>query len=97
MIRQAEAPDVFAEYSNYEQLKRMRQAYIMHVLDIVLTDRSIVSQNDKAIAAEESEEEQKRNGKRVTLDNVFDLAKEENGDDDDESDEPDLQKDENND
>lgn len=75
----------------------MRQAYIMHVLDIVLTDRSIVSQNDKAIAAEESEEEQKRNGKRVTLDNVFDLAKEENGDDDDESDEPDLQKDENND
>lgn len=62
-----------------------------------MTDRSVVCNNDKAIAAEESEEEQKQHGKRVTLDNVFDLAKEENGDDDDESDEPDLKQDGNND
>jgi len=33
LIRQAESPDVLAEYGNYEQLKRMRQAYIVHILD----------------------------------------------------------------
>ena len=49
LIRQKEAPDVFAEYSNYEQLRRMRQAYIVHILDQVLSERSIVSSNDRLI------------------------------------------------
>ena len=90
LIRQAEAPDVFAEYTNYEQLKRFRQAYIVHILDSVLCDRSIVAQNDKIVAAEESEEEQKTKGTRITLDNVFELAKEqEDGSNDEDSEEKD--------
>ena len=34
--------DVQAEYENYDQLKRMRQAYIIHILDVLLKERSLV-------------------------------------------------------
>ena len=34
--------DVQAEYENYDQLKRMRQAYIVHILDVLLKERSLV-------------------------------------------------------
>ena len=34
--------DVHAEYENYDQLKRMRQAYIVHILDVLLKERSVV-------------------------------------------------------
>jgi hypothetical protein len=64
--------DVHAEYSNFEELKRMRQAYIVHMLDLVLSERSMVMSNDLAIKEEESRE----NGPVVGLDNVFELAKE---------------------
>ena len=50
----------------------MRQAYIVHVMDQVLAERSVVAWNDKAV----EEEEQDEQGPKVTLDNVFDLAKE---------------------
>lgn len=75
LIRQPQSPDVFAEYTNYEQLRRMRQAYIVHVLDHVLAERSVIAWNDKAVEEEEDQEEM--GAKQVTLDNVFDLAKEE--------------------
>jgi hypothetical protein len=64
--------DVHAEYSNFEELKRMRQAYIVHMLDLVLSERSMVMSNDLDIKEEESRE----NGPVVGLDNVFELAKE---------------------
>ena len=41
----------------------------------MLSERSTVALNDKAVADEEVEEEAAINGERVTLDNVFDLAK----------------------
>lgn len=72
LIRQPQSPDVFAEYTNYEQLRRMRQAYIVHILDQVLAERSVVSWNDKEI----QEEEDKEQGTRITLDNVFEIEKE---------------------
>lgn len=71
--------DVFAEYSGYEQLKRMRQAYILHVLDVILTERSRVAANDQAIAAEEVQ------GPKVGLDNVFKLAAGHSSDEESES------------
>ena len=77
LLRQKEAPDVFAEYANYEQLKRMRQAYIVHILDQVLSERTIVAWNNKAAQEEEDEEEEKIHGQRITLNNVFDLAEQE--------------------
>ena len=64
--------DVTAEYHNYEQLRRMRSAYILHILDQILSERQIVAFNDIK-EAEEAEEE--AGGQRVTLDNVFELAK----------------------
>ena len=89
LIRQPHAPDVYAEYANYEQLKRMRQAYIVHILDQVLSERTIVAWNDRTIAEEEAEEEAAINGQKVTLDNVFDLAKQEAGADSECADESD--------
>ena len=75
-----------AEYSNYEQLKRMRQAYIVHVLDQVLSERSIVTWNDKLIREEDEDEEEREHGPKVTLDNVFELAAKDASDQDEESD-----------
>ena len=47
--------DVMAEYTNFEELKRMRQAYIVHVLDVILNERSRVVANDRAILQEEDD------------------------------------------
>ena len=52
----------------------------MHILDTMLSERVIIAQNDKAVEDEEAEEEAAIHGERVTLDNVFDLAKQEEGD-----------------
>ena len=71
--------DVTAEYSNFEQLKRMRQAYIVHLLDVILSERSRVAANDRAIKAEEEAQQ----GIEIGLDNVFELAAKEEDDDDD--------------
>ena len=49
--------DVTAEYTNFEELKRMRQAYIVHILDIITQERSRVFANDRAIALEEANEQ----------------------------------------
>lgn len=68
--------DVTAEYSSFEELKRMRQAYIVHVLDVILSERSRVLANDRAI----KDEEEAQKGQHVGLDNVFELAKADNGD-----------------
>jgi len=43
----------------------------------MLSERSTVALNDKALADEEVEEEAAMLGERITLDNVFDLAKKE--------------------
>ena len=77
LIRQAQSPDVFAEYTNFEQLRRMRQAYIVHVLDHVLAERSTIAWNDRAAEEEELAEE---HGTKVTLENVFELAKQKESD-----------------
>ena len=76
--------DVWAEYDNLDHLKRMRQAYIVHVLDILLKERAAVTENDSTLKEEEAHEELMLNGQKVTLDNVFQLAKQE-GKDADES------------
>ena len=72
--------DVWAEYENYDQLKRMRQAYIVHVLDVLLKERTVVAANDRAVKEEEEHEDLMLNGQKVTLDNVFELAKQEEED-----------------
>ena len=51
----------------------MRQAYIVHVLDHVLAERSTISWNDRGAEEEELAEEQ--GNTKVTLENVFELAK----------------------
>ena len=72
--------DVQAEYENYDQLKRMRQAYIVHILDVLLKERSIVAKNDRELKEEEDQDQVMMHGERVTLENVFELAKKgENG------------------
>ena len=65
------------EYENHDQLKRMRQAYILHVIDVLLKERTVVSANDRALKAEEEHEDLMLNGQKITLDNVFELAKQE--------------------
>lgn len=64
--------DIRAEYSNSEELKRMRQAYLVHVMDYVCQDRDRVFTNDKAAYEE-------KNKNRVTLDNVFEIAEKQAG------------------
>ena len=72
--------DIDAEYGNNEELKRMRQSYIVHLLDVILTERSIVAENDKEIVAQEKAE-----NSEVGLDNVFELAGESVSDTDSET------------
>jgi 2-phospho-L-lactate transferase/gluconeogenesis factor (CofD/UPF0052 family) len=60
--------DVRVEYENSDELKRLREAYILHVLDYVVKDRERVHHNDKA-------RDEETNKDKVTLDNVFQLAK----------------------
>lgn len=62
--------DVSAAYNDYEELRKMRQAYIVHILDHVLKERNQVHLNDMAIAREEQPELSSINVK-----NVFDIAK----------------------
>ena len=38
--------DINVEYENYEQLKRLRQGYLVHIMDQVLCERAIVAKND---------------------------------------------------
>lgn len=38
--------DVIAEYSSFDELKRMRQAYLVHTLDHVIQERRQVFLND---------------------------------------------------
>jgi hypothetical protein len=59
--------DVKVEYENSMELKKIRQAYITHVVDCVCQDRQRVFENDMKALAE-------RDKDRVTLDNVFDIA-----------------------
>jgi len=75
--------DVFAEYSSFEELKRMRQAYIVHVLDVILNERSRVVANDRAIQQEEADQK----APVVGLDNVFKLAEQDENDSQESSDE----------
>jgi hypothetical protein len=65
--------DVLGTYSDYDQLKRMRQAYIVHLLDHVLQERHQVHLNDLAVYREEHPED------AVNLDTVFDIARQMDG------------------
>ena len=38
--------DINVEYENYEQLKRLRQGYLVHIMDQALCERAIVAKND---------------------------------------------------
>lgn len=62
------AKDMRIEYENGEQLKRIRHSYITHLVDYVCQDRDRVFANDKI-----SYDERHKN--KVTVDNVFDIAK----------------------
>ena len=59
--------DITVEYSNADELKRLRLTYITHVLNYVCHDRDRVFKNDM-IALEEKHKD------RVTLQNVFEIA-----------------------
>lgn len=58
-----------AEFSSSEELRRYRDAYILHVLDYVLQDRERVHYNDQKRYMETLGKD------RITLENVFELAK----------------------
>jgi hypothetical protein len=60
--------DIKTEFENGDELKKLREAYCLHILDQVLTGRERVHFNDKAKFNEENKD-------KVTLDNVFALAK----------------------
>lgn len=61
--------DVIAEYSDFDELKRMRQAYLVHTLDHVIQERRQVFVNDCGLKRQEEAEK----GQQVTLENVFEL------------------------
>lgn len=56
-----------AEFTDSEELRRMREGYLVHVLDYVMQDRERVHRNDRLIFEENNKD-------RITLDNVFELA-----------------------
>ena len=60
--------DVSLEYTNGDDLKRARMAYVLHAADYILQDRERVFQNDMVLLDE-------RDKDKVTLDNVFEIAK----------------------
>ena len=78
--------DVMAEYTNFEELKRMRQAYIVHVLDVILNERSRVVSNDRAILQEEDDQK----APQVGLDNVFKIAEQDDDSEESSEDEPEI-------
>jgi hypothetical protein len=55
------------EFGNSDELRRYRDAYILHILDYVLQDRERVNFNDKKLYKEYNKD-------KITLDNVFELA-----------------------
>jgi hypothetical protein len=61
--------DVLGSYASYDQLKKMRQAYLLHVLDHVLKERHQVHLNNVAVEREENPYNE------IRLDTVFDIAK----------------------
>jgi len=61
--------DVRTEYLTSDDLRRYREGYLLHLLDVVLQDRERVHFNDQRRYLEMSKE-------RITLENVFELAKE---------------------
>jgi len=60
--------DLSLEYSEVDELDKARDAYIIHISDIVLKERALIEMNDKQLKEE-------RLAGKVTLDKVFDLAK----------------------
>ena len=80
--------DVRVEYSNSEELRRIRQAYVVHIMDYICQDRDRVFTNDK-IAYDE------KNKNRVTVDNVFEIAAKEEAASNDEDQEESESEDEN--
>jgi len=78
--------DVMAEYTNFEELKRMRHAYIVHVLDVILNERSRVVANDWAILQEEDDQK----APQVGLDNVFKIAEQDDDSEESSDDEPEI-------
>jgi hypothetical protein len=68
--------DLRTEFSSSDELRRYRDAYILHVLDYVLQDRERVHFNDQRKYLE-------MNKDKITLDNVFQLAKAQRDRDDD--------------
>ncbi len=65
--------DLRAEYSSSDDLRKYREGYLLHILDYVLQDRERVHFNDQRRYLELNKE-------KITLDNVFELAKEQNRD-----------------
>ena len=56
--------DIRIEFENSDELKRIRDTYILHILDFVIQDRERMHFNDKKIMLEQNKD-------MVTLDNVF--------------------------
>lgn len=59
--------DLRVEYENGDELKRLRQAYLLHIADYICQDRDKIFTNDMVAL-------QEKNKDRVTLSNVFDIA-----------------------
>lgn len=59
--------DTRVEYSTSEDLKRLRESYIFHLMDYLFQERERVFLNDKKLFIESQE------GK-ITLENIFELA-----------------------
>lgn len=79
--------DLRVEYQGMDELKRLRMASILHIMDYVLQDRERVFSNDMLQIDE-------RDKDRVTLDNVFDIAKGQESDGDEESEDEDEENEE---
>lgn len=60
--------NVKVEYEGTDELRRFRESYLLHILDYVVQDRERIHFNDQKIYAENNKD-------RITLDNVFELAK----------------------
>lgn len=56
------------EFEGGEELKKIRDSYLLHLVDELVQSRWKVHLNDKAIFEEQNKD-------RVTLENVFELAK----------------------
>jgi hypothetical protein len=59
--------DVTVEYENGEELRKIRQTYLVHILDHILQERQRVFDNDM-------KEREENNRHKITLDNVFKIA-----------------------